>query len=440
MSASRRRATHVRRPARSLRVGIVRAGAIVEQAHVELEVPLSVGLSGLDEDGGPVRILPTGAGPLLLVGRGVSGRLGRQGRVRPLCEWMTVVDSRQGVLLEAGDRVRVGLAGGAVLLQGMPRAAVEPVDPGAFRPLLVQRDDAPFLGLLSTCASAAMALLVVAAGIEPVDSQAQVEIPRRVVQVLMRPVVETVPEPVVAPTPEVLPVPVPQVTAQAEPEPTVEVPPVRDAVAEARDRRVAALTQRSAVLGRMDQIQEMLAGTDGEDALADALAKATGPDLIASKRTDSGLRAGSGDDGRMDATVDFGGGLGGGGLRRGPAGGREVVERAIEPTAPVARRPKLTIQRPPPGESRSVIDEVRHRYARQLQACYQRRVNVDPSIRGRVELAFDVENGVVAFVAVTENGTGDEALATCLESRAGRWRFDKEAEGSFAIPLVFEMD
>ena len=87
-----------------------------------------------------------------------------------------------------------------------------------------------------------------------------------------------------------------------------------------------------------------------------------------------------------------------------------------------------------------MVDELRRRYARQLQSCYERRLNVDPSLHGRVELSFDVKGGVVSFVAVSDNGTGDEALAECLESRAGRWRFSADSEGAFVVPLVFEQD
>jgi len=278
MSASSQRVTDVCRPARSLRIGIVCDGAIVQTSHVEVESPLSVGLAGVVSQG-PVRIVPTVQGPLLMVGRDLSGRLGRGGRVRPLAEWVEVVGNRQGVILRVGDRLRVTVPGGLVLVQGMPREAVGSVVSGGFRPLLIQRGDGPFLGLLSSCASAAMALLVVAAGIEPVDSLARVECPERVMQVLMRPPVPPAPEP--EPTPPE-PASEDKTVAAAQPAMEPEPEPLEDAVADPETKK-RRLIKRVAMLGGLDQIERMLSDPGDESALREALDRTSGPDIIAAK-------------------------------------------------------------------------------------------------------------------------------------------------------------
>ena len=438
MSASSQWETDDRPPARSLRIGVVCGGAIVQTSHIDVDAPVSVALTGLGSEG-PVRIVPTSHGPLLMVSRASFGRLGRRGRFRPLADLMTVVDHRQGVLLQVGDRLRVTIPGGAVLVQGMPDGAVPQLEPGSFRPLLVQRGDAPFLGVLSSCASAAMALLVVAAGIEPVDSMAHVEVPERVMQVLISPPAppEPDPEPV---TPEPVKEDPKTVAPQpAEPEPQA----VDDAVAAPRATRLRKLAKRSAVVGRLDQMAQILSSTDDESALQAALARTSGPELIASKGGEVGLRRGWGGEGRRDASMDFGGGLGGGGDRgiyRGGPADRGAVHKEVKPSERPTRRVTVPSVSTAPGASSGVVDELRRRYARQLQSCYERRLNVDPSLHGRVELSFDVKGGVVSFVAVSDNGTGDEALAECLESRAGRWRFSADSEGAFVVPLVFEQD
>ena len=438
MSASQRSHASIRHPARSLRVGIVRAGAIVDQAHVDVDHPLSMGLSGVAQDGEPVRIVPTERGPFMMWGDGVTGKLGRHGQIRPIAEWSEVVDRRQGVLLQAGDRVRLKVKGGAVLLQGMPHAAVEPVDPECFRPLLVLREDLPFLSVLSMCASAALALVVVAAGIEPVDSQEYVEPPERLVQVLIRPPTPIVPKPEAEPpqsqvaqhTPQPVPKPEPAVDDAVNPDP---VEPT--AVADARVQRVERLTQRSAVLAGLDRLQEMLGDTDNEAALAESLARSTSPRAIAAKGGEPGLMAAMGGEGRDDATLAFPHSARGGGLGRTPS----PKQKGIKAPALVVPSARLHIPKTLAIESsQDVMDVVRSRYARQLKQCYQRRLNVTPNLRGRVELSFDIEDGVVAFVAVSENQTGDEALAGCLEKRAGAWKFNADDAGSFVMPMVFE--
>ena len=425
-------------PTLDLRLGIVRDGAIVREQRVPLDRPLGIDLDGLTDARAVVCVGTSPEGPVLRSTRMVRVRLGRKGTVERL-----VLEAGR-LQLRPGDQVRVDVDGVVLLLHLVPHKPVvvdTPFDLAEFRPLLVERDDPLFLGLVSLFSAAAAALLVVVAQMPVVEVEEPEPIPDRVLVVLRPPVEPEVeaPEPVVEAVevakarPRPVPTPEPEpVVVEPEPEVVADATPMT-----ARDQAIERLGTKSAALGRLDGIVASLTAEGSEDALMEAFDAIPNAEPIAAKGSAKGLIPQRGGGGREDAGLLPGGwggprGGGRGGSPEGTLRGTEGLDRA-----PVQRHPVVGIPREnklPKG----VLDEVQRRYKVQLKRCYTREVNLHPELAGRVELSFDVEKGKVAFYAVTENTTGSRALEACIEQRAARWQFADDAEGSFVLPLVFE--
>ena len=77
-----------------------------------------------------------------------------------------------------------------------------------------------------------------------------------------------------------------------------------------------------------------------------------------------------------------------------------------------------------------------HGYARTIGACYERALNKDPQLSGRLVLTLYVVAGRVTSAEVEENRTGDLALGDCAVGAARRWRLPAEAEGEFPVPYL----
>lgn len=80
------------------------------------------------------------------------------------------------------------------------------------------------------------------------------------------------------------------------------------------------------------------------------------------------------------------------------------------------------------------------RTAGQLKACYERRLKVDPTLEGRIEVQWSVGDGVVVDKpTVTANSTNDAELADCVVKRIGRWTFPADVEGEMSYPFLFQL-
>ena len=87
-----------------------------------------------------------------------------------------------------------------------------------------------------------------------------------------------------------------------------------------------------------------------------------------------------------------------------------------------------------------VVRTIRARL-RAIQRCYETELRRDPTLAGKVTVRFTiVERGTVSNASASENTTGSAAVATCVVSAIGRFRFNPGPEGGsvdFSYPFVF---
>jgi len=117
--------------------------------------------------------------------------------------------------------------------------------------------------------------------------------------------------------------------------------------------------------------------------------------------------------------------------------GRAVVEVQIQYTV---SEPDAPVQESGDRDPDEVVRLLRARRGA-FQACYEGRTRVNPDLRGKISAEFTIsEMGTVSGVRITENGTEDAPLGTCVTNVFQRLRFG-EAEGSgmsrFAHAFVF---
>ena len=82
------------------------------------------------------------------------------------------------------------------------------------------------------------------------------------------------------------------------------------------------------------------------------------------------------------------------------------------------------------------VQRVVRQYAGQVSYCYEAQLKSDPTLQGRVEVAFTVHDGRVTSASVSENTTGSDALGKCIVNKVGKWRFPEEIEGDIVYPFV----
>ena len=78
---------------------------------------------------------------------------------------------------------------------------------------------------------------------------------------------------------------------------------------------------------------------------------------------------------------------------------------------------------------------------RAFQACYERSLRNNPTLRGKVTVQFSIQpTGTVSGARATENTTGDAGMASCVVGVVRRLRWNPGPEGgsvSYRYPFVF---
>ena len=115
-------------------------------------------------------------------------------------------------------------------------------------------------------------------------------------------------------------------------------------------------------------------------------------------------------------------------LRRRLSRGLPAGLAPMRPAPP--RPPRARVRMMPPRVQGAIPQAVVHRAMRrhmgEVRNCYERMLNRRPDLGGRLGLQIVVtEAGQVLNAAVTENTTGDGALAQCVRLRVRRWRFPR---------------
>jgi hypothetical protein len=90
--------------------------------------------------------------------------------------------------------------------------------------------------------------------------------------------------------------------------------------------------------------------------------------------------------------------------------------------------------------STAALMAVVHRYAGGIKYCYDRCLETNPEVRGRMVLLITVApNGTVSKVAVASETVKNEALSGCVLGQVKAWKFPASTGPavSFRCPLVF---
>lgn len=232
---------------------------------------------------------------------------------------------------------------------------------------------------------------------------------------------EEEPEPQAAP-PEPTPAPTPPPERPAEPPPAPSI----------QQSELAALFQSDDGVRTGFEVTNT-PGTSRAQEVMDRMREQTG----GTGATSSVFAGGSGEGaGRIDAPT------GGGESLDVPSGGGPAVAEAPRP-APTLR---VTV-RPGAADTRGTgtidsgdLQRTLNRYQRQVQSCYQRIVNRDPSAQGRAVLRFKIDmQGRTDSVTMPTNQLGSE-FENCVLGEVRRWRFPAPEGGEvwIQLPYVFQ--
>jgi len=87
----------------------------------------------------------------------------------------------------------------------------------------------------------------------------------------------------------------------------------------------------------------------------------------------------------------------------------------------------------------SQVTRVFRRRARAFRSCYERRLKVNPNLKGKLVLRFTIGTaGRITSIRVASNSTGDSAVGSCIRGKVRGWRFTPPENGSvtFTYPIV----
>ncbi len=105
-------------------------------------------------------------------------------------------------------------------------------------------------------------------------------------------------------------------------------------------------------------------------------------------------------------------------------------------SVPLGAAPALTGPEPPgPGTAAPETGPLGAAHRAQLGHCYVRVLKREPDLAGRLVVRWEVDGGGAQSVDVIEDGTGSEALVSCVRARLMRWRFAED--GTFTETLAF---
>ncbi len=318
----------------------------------------------------------------------------------------------------------------ALLFQFVP-APPQPLRSGRqdFRPRYIEAEDPVFYGFLGMF-SALAAVAMVYVYTQPPGQNIDIE---RVEDVITRLVITPTP----APEP-IEPILTPEAPAEvldraAEPEGPSEVADTR---APADNPRTAAARERHVQQNRV--LKAFLIATSGINQNGDKTSSLFGDDSQTAEDLDGVLLGVSGVQGaRFDGPIVRGRLSSGDDATLGELDEASVnrvrvepQEARLEPQKPLDLDPELK-----PTQVTQVADLVR-RNAPQLQRCYELALNDQPSLEGRVEIAWTIMDGRSEMVEVYRNTTGSQALASCMVERVERWKYPEGLETDLIYPFV----
>jgi hypothetical protein len=176
-----------------------------------------------------------------------------------------------------------------------------------------------------------------------------------------------------------------------------------------------------------DRVSDLFAEDDwGGQNLDAALSNVSGAEVATT--SEIGLRAAqSGGEGSADIGDLAKAGTGGAAVGAGPSA---IVEGVV--SGGVADISAAS------GDG-DVIKAVIRRYRGQIKYCYDARLKENPSLEGRIDVAFTVTRGRVTSANILGNTTGDAQLGSCIARKVESWRFDAEVEAEVVYPFILAL-
>jgi len=175
-------------------------------------------------------------------------------------------------------------------------------------------------------------------------------------------------------------------------------------------------------------------GTGINDALGGLKAGAPMGDA----RGTGGLGARGGGTGGGGQGLGLGGlGTQGRGTGAGGSGGLDLASRGKQVTRIIPGKTTAV-----GGLDKDVIAAVIRRHANEIKFCYEKELQKDPALGGKVTVAWTIDaSGGVSDAMVQESTLANAQVENCIVSRILRWRFPEEKNGASTqvnFPWVFK--
>lgn len=448
--------------AKVLRIGIVQGGKIVQERLIKPGQSVTIGESSkntfaLPSDGLPAELpkrftifQARGDGYLLGFTDGMKGKVA-------VDEGIVGLDALKGqpdaaakgdatyAPINPKNRGKIVIGSVTVLFQfvAAPPEPARKITRADFRPKLLDEDDPVFLGFLALWSSLAAVLMVYVFNTGPIESVRLEDVPDRFAKVLLAPPENDIPPPEL-PDRETN-VEEKQVEKEAAPKEEAaekEVPKAKNekerqenAAKQRQDAR-EEVAKKSAFLALLATTGENNNGSTVEDVfaegdggvgdLSEVLDRADAVETAG--KAQPGVKSGSGNGGREDASV--------GGPGKSGSGGKAAVKK-VESKAPSGKAGIGSVEAYS-GEGADAVRQALGRYRGQIKSCYDQRLKENPSLAGRVVLEIDVANGRVNAARIDQNNTGDSALGSCLTKRARTWRLPSDVNDTLLLPFTFQ--
>ncbi len=190
-------------------------------------------------------------------------------------------------------------------------------------------------------------------------------------------------------------------------------------------------------LGDGGALSNVLAGGAVTANAADVLAQASGVGVASGGSSALRTREGGGGSG---AAGDLGSlkGAGGQGATKAATEGKAVTERAVK--GKIKLEGGGDVGGSGDFDASKVVALIKTRL-RAIQSCYENELKKDPTIAGKVTVRFTIQQtGTVSGASATENTSGSAGLASCVVTTVQRFRFTPGPSGgsvTFSYPFVF---
>jgi len=431
-----------------LRIGIIQDGKIVQERMIKANETVTVGEAAKNTFVFPKTTLKNAEFTLFKATRKgydlhftekMKGKISSGGAVVSISKLKNDPSVKRSggafvLPLTQQDRGKVTIDSVTVLFQFVappPVQAVKSIQAMDFRPRLIEDDDPVFFGFLGIWVALAFVLLIWVWNTEPREFTLE-DMPDRFTKIVVKEAKE-VSEVEIEEDPDAEGE---AVEKEAEPEPAEKeekAPKTETEEAQRKEDLKKDVLKKSALLAK-------IIGTTGEttggvvanmwsnedQGLGDIDAALSDAGGVTSDASKSGPRGGTDDGGEASDIGD----LGGVGSGNADAGGSLQVKVVASVNAGSGTMDEDI------GDQNKVKAVVT-RYSGQLTYCYEKRLKAVPGLEGRIEIGWSLSGGAVSGVYVVSNSTGDSELATCIQQKIKRWKFDAAQDGDVSWPFVF---